>query len=221
MVAQEAHRRPEEARNEPFGYTCRACSRCCKDKIIQVNPYEVARLARNRGISTTEFRVRYTDQGAGVHLSRTADTNTCVFLGPAGCTVHPDRPLVCRLYPLGRNEIPGGKERWLHVTPHPQSAGEYHHRGTIAGYLEAQGAGPFLNAADGYVEWVRAVTEFFADSDHTDADIDSDLVDMDAAITAYCAKHDIPEPGDMEERRVLHMKILYSPLQTREENDGR
>jgi len=214
MTAHSEHQPPDEARAQAFGYTCRACSRCCQDKIIQVNPYEVARLARNRGISTTAFRAQYTDQGTGVHLSRTADTNTCVFLGPSGCTVHPDRPLVCRLYPLGRNEIPGGKERWLHVTPHPQSAGEYHERGTIADYLEAQGAEPFLTAANGYVNWVRAATDFFADPDHAGTAIDVDLVDMDAAIAAYCAKHDVPEPGDMEQRRVLHMEILYQALKT-------
>jgi Fe-S-cluster containining protein len=211
MIETE-HQWPQDARAQAFGYTCHACSRCCKDKIIQVNPYEVARLARSLDVSTTDFRARYTDGGAGVHLSRTEDTNTCVFLGPKGCTVHADRPLVCRLYPLGRNEIPGGKERWLEVTPHPQSAGEYHGRGTIAQYLEAQGAGPFLEAADGYVNWVRAATEFFADPANAGATIDADPSDMDAAITAYCTANGITEPGGMEERRMLHMKILYQAL---------
>lgn len=212
MPFQREHQPPEDARRQAFGYACRACSRCCKDKIIQVNPYEVARLARNLGLSTTEFRARHTDGGLGMHLARTADGNTCVFLGPQGCTVHPDRPLVCRLYPLGRNEIPGGQERWLEVIPHPQSAGEYHGRGTIADYLAAQGAEPFLRAADGYVEWVRAATAFFADPANAEATIDTDPSDMDAAIAAHCTKNGISEPDDMEERRLLHLEILDRTL---------
>jgi hypothetical protein len=43
-----------------FAYTCHACRRCCHDKIIHLNPYEVARLAQNRGIGTTEFLTHYT-----------------------------------------------------------------------------------------------------------------------------------------------------------------
>lgn len=217
MIAT-VHLPPDEARAQAFGYACHACSRCCKDKIIQVNPYEVARLARGLRISTTEFRARYTEDGIGVHLSRTEDTNTCVFLGEKGCTVHGDRPLVCRLYPLGRNEIPGGLERWIEVVPHPQSAGDYHGRGTIADYIDAQGAGPFLEAADGYVNWVRAATDFFADPANTDTASTADPSDMDAAIAAYCAAQQIEEPGSLEERRLLHMKILYQEIGRQDEH---
>ena len=30
-----------------FSYRCTRCNSCCVDKRIQVNPYEIARLARN------------------------------------------------------------------------------------------------------------------------------------------------------------------------------
>jgi Fe-S-cluster containining protein len=90
-----------DPRAEAFGYVCHRCLKCCQHKLIQLNPYEIARLARNRGMTTSEFRSAWTMDGVGLYLAQTK-SGTCVFLGGDGCTVHPDRPLVCRLYPLGR-----------------------------------------------------------------------------------------------------------------------
>jgi hypothetical protein len=47
-------------RERLFSYECHACRCCCHDKIIRVNPYEVARLAKNLHLSTIEFLSRYT-----------------------------------------------------------------------------------------------------------------------------------------------------------------
>src|ERR1700752_4896509 len=98
-----------EPQSQVFGYKCHRCMRCCYDKRIQINPYESARLARNLGQTTTEFRSAWTEDGAGTVLKQT-DTGACIFLGNDGCTVHPDRPLVCRLYPLGRRVRADGSE---------------------------------------------------------------------------------------------------------------
>src|SRR5262245_22789218 len=100
------------SRSTPFGYVCRRCSRCCSDKQIQINPYEVARLARAKGQSTSEFRAAWTEDGQGTVL-REKEDGTCVFLGPRGCEVHRDRPLVCRLYPLGRIVRSDGSEHFI------------------------------------------------------------------------------------------------------------
>lgn len=43
-------------------------------------------------------------------------------------------------------------------------------------------------------------------------DATADLLDMDAAIAAYCRQMQESEPGDVEARRRLHMKILYREL---------
>ena len=43
-----------------FSFSCRCCLHCCRSKKIQVNPFEIARLARNLGISTTECMALYT-----------------------------------------------------------------------------------------------------------------------------------------------------------------
>ena len=137
------------SRTSTFGYVCRRCSRCCQHKHIQLNPYEVARLARARNQSTTQFRRTWTVNGQGTTLAQKPD-GTCVFLGPQGCEVHADRPLVCRLYPLGRHVRADGLEYFTKHEGHPLSEGEFIGNGTVDGFLEAQGARPFMAAQDQY-----------------------------------------------------------------------
>jgi len=206
-----------DPRAERFAYSCGRCSRCCYGKIIQLNPYEIARLAHSRGETTSEFRSAWTDDGAGNFLRRTPD-GACVFLGPKGCTVHADRPLVCRVYPLGRHVSRNGSERWSHVNPHPQTEGVYSKDGTIAEYIEAQGALPFMDAADKYADWVWRAAEALAGSTPGNTQLDGheneelDLVDMDSALAAHCKSRGIEEPKDVEARMSLHLDILNDSL---------
>src|SRR5271169_1382542 len=148
-----------EPRSQVFGYICRRCMRCCYNKRIQINPYESARLARNLQQATTEFRAAWTKDGAGTALKQT-ETGACVFLGDKGCTVHPDRPLVCRLYPLGRHVLADGTESFSLTEGHPQSAGEFTNNSTIAEFLDSQGVAPFAKAADEYFQWLCAAQDF-------------------------------------------------------------
>jgi Fe-S-cluster containining protein len=202
----------EAARKEPFGYVCRACSQCCPHKYIQVNPYEVAHLAHFLNLSTTEFRAVFTEHDGAI-LKRD-DNDACVFLAKSGCAVHPARPLVCRLYPLGRRVAADGSEEWVRADPHPNSQGAFTTDGTIADFVAAQGAQPFMEAADAYADWVRAAYAVVGDdaNSETKAAITCTLLDMDAAIGAHCAKAHIKEPADIEQRRILHLRILYQIL---------
>lgn len=212
-------RRTSSPRLEPFGYVCHRCSRCCYHKDIQVNPYEVARLARNRGLTTSELRAAWTADGAGSVLAQT-ETGACVFLGSEGCTVHPDRPLVCRLYPLGRQVSADGTESFSHVKSHPQSRGEFTRSGTIAEFLVMQDTHPFMRAADSYFLWLCAARECLdeaidgevANVSAEDENVARDLLDMDATIARYCAATEIAEPTDIEARRELHLTILFEQL---------
>lgn len=133
-------------RDSAFSYQCRACNRCCRDKIIQVNPYELLRLSRGLDLPVAEVVERYTD--GGVRLRQRED-GRCVFLGAAGCSVHADRPLVCRLYPLGRIVGPESEE-FVDAAPHPETAGAWGVDGTIADYLDQQDAWPYMKLADAY-----------------------------------------------------------------------
>ena len=206
-------------RTEAFSYECRRCMRCCAHKVIQINPYEVARLARNRGVSTTQFRERWTQDGAGTILARD-ETDICVFLGKDGCTVHPDRPLVCRLYPLGRQVDSAGKEVFSSVAPHPQSLGRFGFEETIADFLRTQDAYPFMKAADDYYRWICRVNDALAPAEKSDARIFDDArgtavtwLDMDPALDQYCRAQGLAPPQDIEARRELHLRMLDANLE--------
>lgn len=80
---------------------------CCKRADITLAPYDVLRLKRRIGLTSTEFVRQYTvpfqmdGEGLpGIKL-KTDEAGTCLQLdGDAGCGVYTDRPTVCRYYPL-------------------------------------------------------------------------------------------------------------------------
>lgn len=212
-------------RGSAFSYTCHACSRCCHDKVIQLNPYEVARLAQNLGISTTEFLTHYTER-SGTALRR-VEAGACVFLTPQGCGVHPDRPLVCRLYPLGRHVTSERGEEFRELQPHPQTEGEYGTAGTVQEFLNRQGADPFIAATDRYVELVgRLTTELRArvagDAqivqaveqvfDESTGDGIPEWLDMDRTVARYCNKWQAPVPTEVADKMRVHIQAIETAL---------
>ncbi len=80
---------------------------CCKQADITLAPYDILRLKRRLGMTSTEFIQKYTvpfqmdmDGMPGVKL-RTDESGTCLQLnGDEGCGVYSDRPTVCRYYPV-------------------------------------------------------------------------------------------------------------------------
>ncbi len=135
-------------RHTPFSYVCGGCTRCCEGKAIRVGPYEILRLARLFGMSTTDFIAEHTTSGGTIlKLSEKGD---CGFLTEKGCGVHSDRPLACRLYPLGMQSSSEGDEKFGSLAPHPQTKGTYGHTGTVETYLNSQRVAPFMAANKQY-----------------------------------------------------------------------
>lgn len=211
-------------RDSAFSYTCHACSRCCHDKIIHLNPYEVARLAQNRGIGTTEFLSQYTD-AAGTALKR-VEVGACIFLTENGCGVHADRPLVCRIYPLGRHVTAQDGEWFAELEPHPHTEGAYGTAGTVGEYLHDQDAQPYIEAVDRYLDLlgkmavalrrdlehntnIRAEVEQAIDRLMTDHQAPMPVwLDVDAVITQYCAEQRLDVPTDPSVKMDLHMRAI-------------
>jgi len=211
-------------RETPFSYACGRCSRCCYHKGISLNPYEVLRLARRQGLTTTEFIERFTD-AAGTLLRQRAD-GACVFLGERGCGVHADRPLVCRIYPLGRRISAEDEETFSELEPHPQTEGKYGTQGTVGGYLHSQGAGPYMQAADRYLNLFRAMADTLferaaslAPSEREEVGrrcgrpkeftaSETDWLDIDRAVDRYCRERGLPKPAEPERLMELHVQAL-------------
>ncbi len=187
-----------------FSYRCTRCNSCCVDKRIQVNPYEIARLARNRGVSTAAARDTFTSEGA----LRQRDDGRCIFLGEQGCTVHPDRPLVCRLFPLGRVIDAAGNVHFVRY-PDPHAArGEFGDAGIVQDYVTAQGAEPFIAAADAYFAFFCRANDRLGAGIPIETDPARDLLDIDSEVAAVCAERGIEAPSDMDARMRLHLELL-------------
>jgi hypothetical protein len=208
---------------------CNACSRCCHNKAIRVGPYEILRLSRRLGLTTTEFIARHTEAGGTVLQNQgAAGAFACAFLTERGCGVHPDRPLVCRIYPLARWVDPDGDESFGHLIPHPQTAGVYGTRGTVADYLDSQGLAPYFAMGDRYgavYDRMVAVLERLdpdegerraerrAEVDEMDAgSLASAWMDVDAAVGAYCRSRSLPVPETVEGLVDRHIEAIEAWL---------
>lgn len=80
---------------------------CCANIDITLTPYDIVRLKRRLGISSTQFLRDYTfpyemekDGIAGVKLLPVEGGTACRFMRPEGCAVYEDRPTACRYYPV-------------------------------------------------------------------------------------------------------------------------
>lgn len=211
-------------RGTAYAYQCNNCKRCCHNKLIQVNPYEAVRLASHLGVSTGEFARDCLDDN--VFLKRTPD-GACIFLGEGGCSVHPHRPLVCRIYPLGRHVAGSGGETFTHFAPHPQSAGEYGHDKTIEDYLLQQGAIEYMAAADRYLELFHRLHALLRASLAKEPELAKDLgpaasaaktampawLDVDSVVASYCNKHSLPQPETMDAKMQMHITAIDSWLE--------
>lgn len=80
---------------------------CCKAADVTLAPYDILRLKKRLGMTSSEFLDKHTvpfevdGHGMpGVKL-RTDDNKACLFLREEGCSVYEDRPAACRYYGLG------------------------------------------------------------------------------------------------------------------------
>jgi Fe-S-cluster containining protein len=111
---------PEALRNKrqlgadsSFCFDCRpdleCFTRCCSDVNIVLTPADVLGLARQTGLTTSEFLDRHTltpitkELHLPVVMLRMQPTpgKPCPFVTAGGCSVYSARPWACRMYPVG------------------------------------------------------------------------------------------------------------------------
>lgn len=192
-----------------------------------VGPHEILGMSRVLGITTTEFLARHADNG-GTTLRFGAD-DRCVFLTPSGCRVHARRPLVCRLYPLGRSVDETGEERFAVFPPQPDCAAETGTAGTITDFLGSQGVGPYLEWSERYGLLYRRILVLLerigvegkidarSADHHADGPADrspdnaaplSSWQDIDASLAGYCAAKGLAVPGGIGPSIDLHLVAM-------------
>jgi Fe-S-cluster containining protein len=104
---------PRLGPDDKFKFACHpgvSCfNKCCGDVNIFLSPFDVLRLKKRLGITSSEFLERYAllpvqkDMKTPVVVLRMHDdeAKTCPFLTDEGCGIYSDRPWPCRMYPVG------------------------------------------------------------------------------------------------------------------------
>jgi Fe-S-cluster containining protein len=84
-------------------------NRCCGDVNIFLSPYDVLRMKKRLGMTSSDFLDKHAimplqkDMKTPVVVMRMNDDEgkTCPFLTDEGCGIYSDRPWPCRMYPVG------------------------------------------------------------------------------------------------------------------------
>ena len=230
---------PPLSRDSEFAYTCNRCMSCCHDAHVALDPYEIARLARNQRLTTTEFIARYLTEG-GIVLRNREDTS-CMLLGAEGCTVYADRPQICRTYPLKR--LRGSdREVFPQFMQFPTSTGVYGGQGTVSDFLKEHDVDDCFAAKDRYSEMALRIAAVLADAAQREPHrfarirdiLDSrcevrglslrrsptcrqpgtvtPLIDVDRVVSEYCRERHLEFPATVDEKIALHIQAIDERL---------
>jgi Fe-S-cluster containining protein len=92
---------------EVLPLTCTREGSCCHGNQVLINPWELALLASQNKLTSNEFKNTFTEYG-GIRLKFNGKENkflkkACsLYSEEIGCSSHKNRPLACRLFPIGR-----------------------------------------------------------------------------------------------------------------------
>ena len=104
-------------------HDCEGCSDCCHGmgSSIVLDPMDVWRLQKGTGSDFQELldqalELQVVDRMILPNLRMTGEEEACPFLNEAGrCKIHPYRPGICRLFPLGRIYEENGFKYFIQV----------------------------------------------------------------------------------------------------------
>ncbi len=159
------------APDETFRFACShgvACfNECCRDLNQFLTPYDILRLKNCLALTSNRFLEMYTTQHTGpetgfpVVALKPAHTASlrCPFVTASGCSVYPDRPSSCRIYPLARAISQSRKTG--EITEHFALLKESHCLGheqeknqTVREWVEKQGLLPYNEQNDRLLELI-------------------------------------------------------------------
>ncbi len=137
--------------DEPLLFECSpdvSCfNACCRDLNQFLTPYDILRLKKNLGITSDEFLKKYTSRHNGPESGLPVITfkpdpasgNACPFVRESGCSVYPDRPASCRMYPIARAIVrsrqTGQLTEYFALIEEPHCNGFAHKNGYIDRYI--------------------------------------------------------------------------------------
>ena len=148
------------ALSDTLPLTCSRTGTCCHGKNVRLNPWELARLAEAKKLTPRLFRDHFCEDG-GIRLR--FDGACSQYVADFGCSVHPGRPLACRLYPLGRHRqglevqyiFQGREFPCMQGCPEVVNLPQL----SVAKYIAGQAAEYFEIAQDAYLEVMQNLAD--------------------------------------------------------------
>ncbi|MFC1888682.1 YkgJ family cysteine cluster protein [Thermodesulfobacteriota bacterium] len=170
---------PRLGPDDTFQFACHpgvSCfNQCCGDVNIFLSPYDVLRMKKRLGMTSSDFLEKYTilpvqkDMKLPIVVLRMKDdeAKSCQFLTEDGCGIYSDRPWPCRMYPLGlaaQKDTPDGwrGERFYFLLEEEVCKGFGEPKEwTVRQWLDDQGLDEYDEWGEGFKE--LAIHEFFED----------------------------------------------------------
>lgn len=132
---------------------------CTKSAPIILNPYEIALMCRESGISYEDLLdVVETDRAKAFPLVMLPRDPACHFWTSKGCRIYQSRPLACRLYPLGR-VFDHGRSHIVQPELNICSGLVSSPAGTVGNYLASQDVEIQIRMADRWIEFVSDIEQ--------------------------------------------------------------
>ncbi len=86
-------------------FKCQKCLSCCQSSSIRLSPYDILKLCKFHGVSTSDFHQKHSyfvldaeNQNLLTCMLKTEPE--CSYLSSEGCQVYSERPFGCRVFPL-------------------------------------------------------------------------------------------------------------------------
>ncbi len=152
-------------RDDTFPFSCHSgleCfNTCCGNKHLPLTPYDVIRIKRGLDMHSDAFLDQYVlyrkarDSGFPIlSLRMRKEDNRCPFVDTNGCSIYENRPMACRLYPLGRSSTiqadatsPAKEFFYLLDTPGCRGVDEQQVQ-RVEDWIRSQGLLPYIELND-------------------------------------------------------------------------
>lgn len=138
--------------DETFQFHCTQCGKCCINREdILLNPRDMYHIAKYLKITPQEVLEKYCETYIGdtsrmpiVRLKPIGKTKRCPFLKDFKCEIHPAKPSVCAIYPLGRytkadaktSELDADGGQIVHYILQPAACGDTSETHTVREWLK-------------------------------------------------------------------------------------
>ena len=212
---------------DTFKFTCDKRGDCCRnrdDNPILLSVYDVFKLRQHLGVSGREFAEKYGQTILGgqsdiplmilrnIWIENGEDRSHCVFLKGNECSVYKNRPLVCRMYPVGRATDPEMNSYFFLTNTDgccQSGCGKEH---TIEDWLKTSKIEP-------YVEWNDRFNKLYMGIDHKKYKaldnkykyfFGSILYDIGSPLESIISKDDYKKMNNLEDDSFLEFTYFHA-----------